>query len=335
MHSPIQRSGLRAPELADPKPRESVRYHHDALRNQQRHDRQSGQQECALPAHRSERARCQQCTRSRSRSPFLARSPQQPPQLRRYIHVINHQRPRTPKQPDPHHHQQPLQNNHRRAPLRIPKQLKPFRHSERSRPTLSLPRSLPRTRRPAQSSDCLLCQAFCSTSPAQLNAARASRARAFSRINNLCAKATRITRLGFPLAAIRSANAAKSALYRRTTPATTYKIARTLRRPPRTALFPSRLPLSCASGATPANFDTALLDNVPISGRSASTRATVRPATPLIERNASSNFCHSGSLANNVAISASTSRICCLAIFSTASKVLSTRGSLTRCRWFF
>src|SRR5579863_2120272 len=52
-----------------------------------------------------------------------------------------------------------------------------------------------------ESSDCLLCQAFCSTSPAQLNAARASRARAFSRINNLCAKATRITRLGFPLAA--------------------------------------------------------------------------------------------------------------------------------------
>ena len=70
----------------------------------------------------------------------------------------------------------------------------------------------PRTSRPAQWSDCLLCQAFCATGPAQLNAARASRARAFSRTNNLCAKATRITLLGFPLAAIRSANAAKSGL---------------------------------------------------------------------------------------------------------------------------
>src|ERR1700680_1445627 len=85
--------------------------------------------------------------------------------------------------------------------------------------------------------------------------------------------------LGFPLAAIRSANAAKSGLYRRPTPATTYKIARTLRRPPRTARLPSRFPLSCASGATPANFDTALFDSVLISGRSANNRATVSPAT--------------------------------------------------------
>jgi hypothetical protein len=71
--------------------------------------------------------------------------------------------------------------------------------------------------------------------------------------------------------------------------------------PSSTHRLPSCFPLSSAKGATPTNFDTAFFDR-PDFRQLRSTRATVLPATALIDRNASTNFSHSGSLDNSASI---------------------------------
>jgi len=73
--------------------------------------------------------------------------------------------------------------------------------------------------------------------------------------------------------------------------------------------------------------------SVPISGISAITHATVRSATPLMQRNAWSSFCHSGSLPHNSAISARHLRICARSSFRNSAIDSSTVTSLTSRRW--
>ncbi len=71
--------------------------------------------------------------------------------------------------------------------------------------------------------------------------------------------------------------------------------------PPEPSTEPGQLQ-SRAIGARPASLLTALLERVPISGSSATRRATVRSATPLISRQARSSLCHSGSVAISLPI---------------------------------
>src|SRR3954451_19700940 len=83
----------------------------------------------------------------------------------------------------------------------------------------------------------------------------------------------------------------------------------------------------------PGELGEALLDKVPISGISAMRRATVRPATPLIERNARSRATHIGSAAIASAILASRLRSMALVAAMIGSKDASASGSVTRRRW--
>ena len=104
-------------------------------------------------------------------------------------------------------------------------------------------------------------------------------------------------------------------------------------RPPRTDRLPVLFPLSLASGARPASFATALPERVPISGISASTRATVRPATPFMERKLLSSWPHRGSLPIKATIRLSSSRICRPTRASSSSNERLASGSRTRRRW--
>ena len=153
-------------------------------------------------------------------------------------------------------------------------------------------------------SDCLGCPV------AAANWFRASRAFALRMTRSLRARAMRMTILAFPAVCNRCWKAAKCGSCWATMRATMKRMLRGPARPPRIERRPLRWPLSSARGARPTSLLTARLEKLPISGTSASRRATERSATPLIWRKARSRQAQRGSSSMSEAISPSRWRRC-------------------------
>src|SRR6267143_6014246 len=115
MHAGIQRTGARAPDLADAYSRSSVRNHHKAFRDQQHQGARRYQLQRQPPAHRPERAASQ---RPHLRTGFVRLAARkQTAQLLRKKNVVSHQSRRASEECGAQNHQQILQSQHRVTPF--------------------------------------------------------------------------------------------------------------------------------------------------------------------------------------------------------------------------